>query len=77
MPWMMGFMTLSTALRGEDGTAPKWIRKLQEAVWISMWKAYDSGYKKIFGDGERTVEDGDWEPSGGCWEKAVNGKETV
>ncbi|KAL9105839.1 MAG: hypothetical protein Q9227_009047 [Pyrenula ochraceoflavens] len=59
--WMPIVMTLFTCARffaGEDGRFPEWLVKLSAAIFSGMWATYDGVFRKVFGDGERTVGDG-------------------
>ncbi|RMZ91062.1 hypothetical protein DV736_g1706, partial [Chaetothyriales sp. CBS 134916] len=40
-----------------DGTYPEWFAKLQKSIFSTCWASYDSVFKPIFGDGERTIGD--------------------
>jgi hypothetical protein len=47
-----------------DGTYPKWFATFMRAMFTACWASYDHLFKKTFGDGERTVEDGGDEVKG-------------
>jgi hypothetical protein len=40
----------------KNGRIPKWLAALMGAVFSGVWMTYDLGFKKLFGDGERTQE---------------------
>jgi hypothetical protein len=42
----------------DTGRSPTWLVRLLGAVFASVWASYDGWFLGIFGDGERTVEDG-------------------
>ncbi|KAL9078687.1 MAG: hypothetical protein Q9157_002373 [Trypethelium eluteriae] len=58
MIWGPIFTVLFTVLfprfSDDHGRAPEWLRKLAEAIFSAVWLSYDNGFKKLFGDGERT-----------------------
>lgn len=57
MPLILVLITLGTYLADSDGRSPEWIMRVQDMVFRIMWTSYDRGFRKIFGDGERTIED--------------------
>ena len=42
----------------KDGRYPKWYANFAMATFAACWGSYDDIFKNIFGDGERTIEDG-------------------
>jgi hypothetical protein len=42
----------------KNGRYPAWLAILSAIIFGSMWASYDSFFKGLFGDGERTVETG-------------------
>ena len=40
-----------------DGRYPTWFQKLARACFAGCWGSYDSFFKPLFGDGERTVQE--------------------
>lgn len=42
----------------EKGRQPAWMREFTGAVFKGTWASYDSFFKPMFGDGERTIADG-------------------
>jgi hypothetical protein len=51
-------------LLDKDGRYPKWFARLVMAVFVACWRSYDDIFKRIFGDGERTIQKEDQETSG-------------
>lgn len=54
LPLTLTLIVLTKVLAGGDGRAPHWILVLQRGLMTLMWASYDGGFKKMFGDGERT-----------------------
>jgi hypothetical protein len=48
----------------KDGRYPKWYANFAMATFAACWGSYDDIFKKIFGDGERTIEKGSQNLSG-------------
>jgi hypothetical protein len=42
----------------KDGRYPKWFARLLNALFGACWGSYDEFFKRTFGDGERTIDDG-------------------
>jgi hypothetical protein len=40
----------------KKGRYPSWLTTLAAYIFIGMWTSYDSFFKELFGDGERTME---------------------
>lgn len=57
MPIILMIFALSRKLQDDKGRAPKWFQKLTSFVFLGMWMSYDGAFKKVFGDGERTIGD--------------------
>ena len=54
----------------KDGRIPAWLVQIQAVVFRSVWAIYDGFYKKVFGDGERTIKESDDEAYIECgWHK--------
>jgi hypothetical protein len=45
-------------LADKDGRYPAWLARLSSILFSSMWASYDSFFRGLFGDGERTIEAG-------------------
>lgn len=43
----------------ERGRSPPWVVKVLKVMFAGCWECYDRIFKPIFGDGERTVEEGE------------------
>jgi hypothetical protein len=56
-PIIMAVFVMSARLQDKDGKAPKWVGVLMGWLFLGMWTSYDALWKKVFGDGERTVGD--------------------
>ena len=48
-----------TIFQNDKGRSPPWLTAYSSAVFKAVWKSYDLFFKRVFGDGERTVEDND------------------
>ncbi|KAF6804305.1 gliotoxin biosynthesis protein [Colletotrichum sojae] len=57
MPIMMLYFAVGKALAGRDGKLPGWVDTALAVVFNLLWIVYDSVLKRVFGDGERTIED--------------------
>ncbi|KAF1838342.1 hypothetical protein BDW02DRAFT_586015 [Decorospora gaudefroyi] len=57
MPIIALIFSLSRKLQDKKGRAPSWLAKLSAVVFTGMWMSYDSVFKGLFGDGERTMGD--------------------
>lgn len=58
-PLLIFFLTMTSQLADETGKLPPWLAKGVNAMWNMMWNSYDTAFKPVFGDGERTEERGD------------------
>jgi len=67
-PFILALSTFGKTLADDEGKIPGWFAKVMELVFRCMWGSYDVGFKKVFGDGERTIGDtGDEEEVGRKW----------
>ncbi|KAH4123619.1 hypothetical protein HBI40_059800 [Parastagonospora nodorum] len=57
LPIIMLVFALSGQLQDDKGRAPKWFADFSAAVFGGMWMCYDVVFKRVFGEGERTVGD--------------------
>jgi hypothetical protein len=57
VPIVFGVFGLERRFSDKSGRAPKWLRKLNTAVFRVVWASYDWIFKPIFGEGERTTGD--------------------
>lgn len=68
MPVMLVYFALGNVLSDENGQTPIWFGLFMETYFHFAWGAYDRLFKPIFGDGERTIEEGsDGEGLGRGW----------
>lgn len=56
-PLFIVLFTLAKLLADKQGHSPSWLSALFNALFKASWASYDSAFKRIFGDGERTVGD--------------------
>jgi len=54
---MIVLMSLMVALKDSNGRSPKWLIRVVRALVTAQWCVYDRIAKRVFGDGEQTVED--------------------
>lgn len=62
LPLITAVFGLNSVFGDDDGKAPAWLVAVTGAIFQGMWTSYDGIFFKLFGDGERTVdedEDGD------------------
>ncbi|GAB7353288.1 hypothetical protein MBLNU459_g3791t1 [Dothideomycetes sp. NU459] len=59
LPIIMFIFGLSGSFADEKGRAPEWLRVLSGALFQASWASYDTYFKDLFGDGERTTPKGD------------------
>ena len=46
----------------KNGRYPPWFARFSMSIFLAVWESYDHFFKRIFGDGERTMEIGGDEP---------------
>lgn len=56
-PIILTLFALCKKLAGPDGRSPAWLLSLLNLIFATMWKSYDYFFKRVFGDGERTLDD--------------------
>jgi hypothetical protein len=56
VPVVFGVFGAERMFSDKSGRAPKWLRKLNTAVFVAVWASYDWVFKPLFGEGERTME---------------------
>ncbi|KAL4889960.1 hypothetical protein BDV59DRAFT_185424 [Aspergillus ambiguus] len=56
-PLLLLTLALSRLLAGPDGRSPPWLMEFSDLVFYGVWTSYDKLFAKIFGDGERTIDD--------------------
>ncbi|KAI7706392.1 hypothetical protein KC353_g12280 [Hortaea werneckii] len=49
---------MSPMFQDEHGRQPQWLREFSGAIFKAVWASYDSFFKPMFGDGERSIADG-------------------
>lgn len=62
LPFVMLIFALAKSVQDKRGRAPWWFARFSALIFASMWISYDGAYKRLFGDGERTIR------SGSVWE---------
>lgn len=57
-PFMAAMFALMNALQDKKtGRIPVWLAMLMARIFWAVWFSYDNFFKKVFGDGERTIGD--------------------
>lgn len=56
-PIIMIIVLLSSLLADKDGHSPAWLARTGSLASMAMWRNYDSSFRRVFGDGERTIGD--------------------
>ncbi|MCJ1481237.1 hypothetical protein MMC06_001394 [Schaereria dolodes] len=59
LPLITFLFTMNGLFVDDKGRNPPWLIELSGAIFKGMWASYDSVFKDIFGDGERTIETND------------------
>ncbi|KAL5336277.1 hypothetical protein BJX70DRAFT_286816 [Aspergillus crustosus] len=54
-PWILLMLALGRIFARPDGRSPEWVGRYSDFVTASMWSSYDKVFRRVFGDGERTV----------------------
>ncbi|KAL1963508.1 hypothetical protein VTN77DRAFT_8089 [Rasamsonia byssochlamydoides] len=57
VPPLYLLLTFASLLADDDGRSPAWFVQVQNALFRTMWTSYDAFFRKVFGDGERTIGD--------------------
>jgi hypothetical protein len=57
VPWILLSLALSKIFAGADGRSPAWLIALANILFSGMWNSYDCLFARVFGDGERTLDD--------------------
>ncbi|KFY25099.1 hypothetical protein V493_04841 [Pseudogymnoascus sp. VKM F-4281 (FW-2241)] len=55
-PIIIPIMMISRKLVDDKGRAPGWFNTIMDAMKVVMWGSYDIFYKRVYGEGERTIE---------------------
>ncbi|KZL67320.1 gliotoxin biosynthesis protein [Colletotrichum incanum] len=58
-PVMMLFFGLNKTIANKEGKVPLWLGVTLGVIFNLLWMTYDGVLKPVFGDGERTQEEGD------------------
>jgi len=58
-PIIAALLGLSKFFADEKGRIPKWLVVGLGRVFSRMWRSYDGVFRGVFGDGERTMREGD------------------
>ena len=58
-PFLLFLFGMARSTADDEGKIPKWLVKIQGAVFRALWASYDTVYKNAFGDGERTMGEED------------------
>ena len=67
-PFIQLVFAMSRLYQDENGRSPRWLVILGNAIFNNMWLSYDSFFKPLFGDGERTIyDDGDEAQNASRW----------
>ncbi|QKX54564.1 uncharacterized protein TRUGW13939_01651 [Talaromyces rugulosus] len=56
-PLLLSLMGLQRVLADDRGIMPPWLASIQEKAFKAVWNNYDGSFRRIFGDGERTIGD--------------------
>lgn len=56
-PIVMTIVLLSSLLADEYGHSPPWLAQAGKVASMAMWRSYDSSFRRVFGEGERTIGD--------------------
>jgi hypothetical protein len=57
LPWVLLTLALSRIFAGSDGRSPQWVVAFTNVLVSGMWNSYDCFFARVFGDGERTLDD--------------------
>lgn len=58
LPIIKAVFRLNGRFADERGKSPKWLVALTGAIFKGAWVSYDGVFKRVFGDGERTQDEG-------------------
>ncbi|KAF2764483.1 hypothetical protein EJ03DRAFT_392035 [Teratosphaeria nubilosa] len=57
-PIVFAIFGMNKIFADDNGVVPVWLSELLAAVFKGIWASYDSFFKPMFGEGERTIGDG-------------------
>ncbi|KAI7191758.1 hypothetical protein KC352_g21482, partial [Hortaea werneckii] len=58
LPIVSFIFLMSPMFQDKHGRQPQWLREFSGAIFKAVWASYDSFFKPMFGDGERSIADG-------------------
>jgi hypothetical protein len=58
VPFIFMLFALNGMFADENGVIPDWLKQLLGAVFQACWASYDGFFRRLFGDGERSIPDG-------------------
>lgn len=61
MPFFLLMFALQKAFQDGNGNSPPWLAAYSACLLNGVWTSYDGVFRKLFGDGERTMERDDEE----------------
>lgn len=61
LPLFLVMISMQEAFQDKNGNSPKWLAAFANALVNAAWASYDGLFKKLFGDGERTMDKDDEE----------------
>ncbi len=56
-PLVFSLFSMMRMFQDGKGRSPRWLMALSSAIFRAVWVSYDITFKRIFGDGERTIGD--------------------
>lgn len=59
MPLILTLFKIMASLTDENGRAPEWAQRISAFIFTLCWASYDLFFKRAFGDGERTIGQGE------------------
>ncbi|KAL4943838.1 hypothetical protein BDV06DRAFT_125874 [Aspergillus oleicola] len=55
-PFLLAMLVIQRVFARPDGRSPEWAGRFMDFVKVGMWSTYYHVFKRVFGDGEKTVE---------------------
>lgn len=55
LPLLVSLLCLTRIFADKQGRSPAWLRRSSQTAYRIVWASYDTVFKPIFGDGERTI----------------------
>ncbi|KAI9842464.1 MAG: hypothetical protein M1837_007133 [Sclerophora amabilis] len=56
LPILLTIFGAGALFKDKEGKSPAWFVKFSAAVFRAIWASYDGFFKKLFGEGERTIQ---------------------